>query len=157
MKNATAFRWIVAGAVIAAMLASVASFRADAQSEYMRGDRMPYDAFDRMPKTDLEIAGSIIHVGFAPGEMALPKEKVLDWIRMSAKAVATYYGRFPVEQLRLLLVPVGGARLRGGTTWGYPGAAIRIPLGRDSTEDVLRRHWGIGHETVHTALPDMNC
>ena len=43
-------------------------FRADAQSEYMRGDRMPYDAFDRLPKTDLEVPGGTIHVAFAPGE-----------------------------------------------------------------------------------------
>jgi hypothetical protein len=88
--------------------------------------------------------------------MALPKEKILDWIRMSAKAVAMYYGRFPVDQLRLLLVPVDGARIRGGTTWGYRGAAIRIPIGRDSTEEVLRRDWVMVHEMVHTALPDMD-
>jgi hypothetical protein len=156
MKNATAFRWIVAGAVIAAMLGGLVSFRADAQSEYMRGDRMPYDAFDRLPQTDLEIAGSTIHVAFAPGDIALPREKVLDWIRTSAKAVSTYYGRFPVSSLRLLLVPVEGARIRGGTTWGYRGAAIRIPLGRDSTEDVLRRDWVMVHEMVHTALPDLD-
>src|SRR6185437_15110433 len=43
----------------------------------------------------------------------------------------------------------------GGTTWGYHGAAIRIPLGRDSTEDVLQRDWVMVHEMVHTALPDM--
>jgi hypothetical protein len=156
MKNATAFRWIVAGAVIAAMLASVISFRADAQSEYMRGDRMPYDAFDRLPKTDLEVSGSTIHVAFAPGTIALPGEKIFDWIKMSAKAVSTYYGRFPVSSLRLLIVPVDGARVRGGTTWGYRGAAIRLPFGRDSTEDDLRRDWVIVHEMVHTALPDLD-
>src|SRR5258708_11442610 len=156
MKNATAFRWIVAGAVLAAMLASALSFRADAQSEYMRGDRMPYDAFDRLPKTDLEVPGGTIHVAFAPGDIALPREKLLDWVRMSAKAVTTYYGRFPVNSLRLLLVPVDGARIRGGTTWGYRGAAIRIPLGRDSTEDVLRRDWVMVHGMVHTALPDLD-
>src|SRR5712664_1460876 len=103
MKAAGAFRWTVAAAVLAAMLASAISFRADAQSEYMRGDRMPYDAFDRLPKTDLEISGGTIHVGFAPGDMTLPREKLLDWVRMSAKAAATYYGRFPVSSLRLLL------------------------------------------------------
>jgi hypothetical protein len=138
------------------MLASAVSFRAVAQSEFMRGDRMPYDAFDRLPKTELEIGGGVIQVGFAPGEMSLPQEKVLDWVRMSAKAVTTYYGRFPVDKLRLLLVPVDGARIRGGTTWAYRGAAIRIPLGRDSTEEVLRRDWVMVHEMVHTALPDMN-
>ena len=156
MRNTVAFRWVVVGAVIATMLASAISFRADAQSEYMRGDRMPYDAFDRLPKTDLEIAGGTIHVAFAPGDIILPTEKVLDWIRMSAQAVSAYYGRFPVTSLKLLLVPVDGARIRGGTTWGYRGAAIRIPLGRESTEDVLRRDWVMVHEMVHTALPDLD-
>jgi hypothetical protein len=141
MKAAGAFRWTVAAAVLAAMLASALSFRADAQSEYMRGDRMPYDAFERLPGTDLDVSGGTIHVAFAPGDITLPQEKLLGWIRMSARAVTTYYGRFPVASLRLLLVPVDGGRIRGGTTWGYRGAAIRIPLGRDSTEDVLQRDW----------------
>jgi hypothetical protein len=156
MRKVRAISWIVIAIFLTALFVSPIAFRADAQSEYMRGDRMPYDAFDRLPRTDLEIAGSIIHVGFAPGDMTLPKEKILDWIRMSAKAVTTYYGRFPVSSLRLLLVPVDGARIRGGTTWGYRGAAIRIPIGRDSTEDVLRRDWVIVHEMVHTALPDLD-
>ena len=118
MKNLGGINWVIVAAILTAMPANLISFRANAQSEYLRGDRMPYDAFDRLPKADLEIEGSTIHVGFAPGEMMLPREKVLDWVRMSARAVATYYGRFPVEQLRLLLVPVDGARIRGGTTWG---------------------------------------
>src|SRR4029079_17932917 len=53
-------------------------------------------------------------------------------------------------------VRVGGGRILGGTTWGYRGAAIRIPLGRDSTEEVLRRDWVMVHEMVHTALPDLD-
>ena len=113
---------IVAAAVLAAMLANLIPFRAGAQSDLMRGDRMPYDAFDRLPRTDIEISGSTIRVGFAPGDMTLPKEKILDWVRMSAKAVTTYYGRFPVEQLRLLLVPVDGARIRA-----EPPGAIAAP------------------------------
>jgi hypothetical protein len=156
MNNAKPLRWIVASAVVAAMLAGAVSFRADAQTEYMRGDRMPYDAFDRLPKTDLDIAGGAIHVAFAPGDIALPRETLLNWIRMSAKAVSIYYGRFPVSSLKLLLVPVEGGRIQGGTTWGYRGAAIRIPLGRDSTEAVLRRDWVMVHEMVHTALPDLD-
>jgi hypothetical protein len=156
MRCTARFRGIVVVAITAAALAGVLSFRADAQSDYMRGDRMPYDAFDRLPKTDLEVSGGTIHVAFAPGEIALPREKVFDWIKASARAVSTYYGRFPVSSLRLLLVPVDGARVRGGTTWGYRGAAIRLPLGRDSTEADLKRDWVIVHEMVHTALPDLD-
>jgi hypothetical protein len=143
-------------AITATLLACVGmSTTADAQSEFMRGERMPYEAFDKLPKTDIEIAGGAIHVGFAPGELALPKERILDWVRTSAKAVSTYYGRFPVKSLRLLLVPVDGPRVRGGTTWGYRGAAIRVLVGRDSNEEALRRDWVLVHEMVHTALPDM--
>jgi hypothetical protein len=155
MKNTAASRWIVLAVVLAVALAGVASFRADAQSEFMRGNRMPYDAFDQLPKTDLEVPGGVIHVGFAPGDLALPRETVLDWIKTSAKAVSTYYGRFPVSSLKLLMVPVNGPRVRGGTTWAYRGAAIRVLLGRDASEDDLRRDWIMVHEMVHLALPDM--
>ena len=103
---------------------------ANAQSEFLRGDRMPYDAFDKLAKTDLDVPGGVVHVGVAPGELALPKDRLLDWVKASAKAVSIYYGRFPVKSLRLLLVPVDGPRVRGGTTWGYRGAALsksRLP------------------------------
>ena len=131
MTKTTASCWIVAAAV---MLAT--PFPAVTQPEFMRGDRMPYDAFDRLPRTDLEIGGGTINVAFAPGEIALPREKVLDWIGISAKAVSTYYGRFPVNSLKLLLVPVDGPRVRGGTTWGYRGAAIRVLIGRNPARTI---------------------
>src|SRR4051812_31916780 len=155
MKRTTPFRVIALAAALVAALAGAFPFLAGAQSEFARGNRMPYDAFEKLPKTDLEISGSIIHVAFAPGEIALPNEKVLDWVRTSAKAVATYYGRFPVKELKLLIVPVDGPRVRGGTTWAYRGAAIRVMLGRDSSEADLRRDWVMVHEMVHLALPDL--
>lgn len=155
MKNVLAFRWIVLAALIPMALPGAFSSRSGAQSE-LRGDRMPYDAFDKLIKTDLDVPGGVIHVAFAPGDIALPREKVLDWVRASAKAVSTYYGRFPVNSLKLLIVPVDGSRVRGGTTWGYRGAAIRVLLGRDSGEDDLRRDWILVHEMVHLALPDMD-
>lgn len=154
MNRPAAFRTIVLAVAMLAAAAGPMTFRADAQSEYMRGNRMPYDAFDRLPKTDLEVPGGVIHVAFAPGEIALSKEKVRDWIRMSARAATTYYGRFPVGELKLLIVPVNGLA-RGGTTWAYRGAAIRIMLGRDADEDALRRDWVMVHEMVHLALPDL--
>jgi hypothetical protein len=155
MKHAERSHWIVAAAVMATVLLGVAASRVNAQSEFLRGDRMPYDAFDKLAKTDLDVAGGVIHVAFAPGDIALPKDKVLDWVTTSAKAVSTYYSRFPVNSLKLLIVPVDGPRVRGGTTWGYRGAAIRVLLGRDSSEDDLRQDWVMVHEMVHLALPDM--
>lgn len=155
MRSPGTFR--LAALAVAALLAPVGgATQSSAQSELMRGDRMPYDAFDRMPKTDLDVPSGVIHVAFGAGEFALPKAKILEWVAASAQAVSIYYGRFPVNSLRLLLVPVEGQRVRGGTTWGYRGAAIRIPLGRDAGMDDLRRDWVLVHEMVHLALPDMD-
>jgi hypothetical protein len=153
MKQASALRSVALSAVL--LLSGVLATQTSAQSELMRGDRMPYDAFDRMPKTDLDVPSGVIHIAFGAGEFALPKAQILQWVAASAKAVATYYGRFPVKSLRLLFVPVEGSRVRGGTTWGYRGAAIRIPLGRDAGMDDLKRDWVMVHEMVHLALPDM--
>src|SRR6267378_5082455 len=155
MKHVERSHWIVAAAVMTPVLLGVVASRVNAQSEFLRGDRMPYDAFDKLAKTDLDVAGGVIHVAFAPGDIALPKDKVLDWVTTSAKAVSTYYSRFPVNSLKLLIVPVDGPRVRGETPWGYRGAAIRVLLGRDSSEDDLRRDWVMVHEMVHLALPDM--
>jgi hypothetical protein len=155
MKKSRALRLIALPTIAAALLAGALATRTGAQSDLMRGDRMPYDAFDRMPKTDLDVSSGVIHVAFAAGDLALPKEKILEWVAASAKAVSIYYGRFPVNSLKLLFVPVDGSRVRGGTTWGYRGAAIRIPLGRDATMDDLKRDWVMVHEMVHLALPDM--
>jgi hypothetical protein len=156
MRQLGAFRLIALSATAAALLAGALLTRSSAQSDLMRGDRMPYDAFDRMPKTDLDVPSGAIHIAFAADEFALPKSKILEWVSASAKAVSIYYGRFPVKSLRLLFVPVDGSRVRGGTTWAYRGAAIRIPLGRDAGIDDLKRDWVMVHEMVHLALPDMD-
>jgi len=156
VRSIPTYRLIAAAILVAIIIIGIASCHVAAQSEFMRGDRMPYDAFDKLPKIDLEVGDATIHVGFAPGEMALPKAKILDWVQMSARAVSTYYGRFPVRSLRLLLVPVDGPRVRGGTTWGYRGAAIRVLIGREASEHDLKRDWVMVHEMVHTALPDLD-
>jgi len=154
MRVIEKFHRIVSAAVVALLLPGWFASRAEAQSE-SRGDRMPYDIFDKLPKTDIDVPGGVVHVAFAPGEIALPRDRILDFVRTSAKAVSTYYGRFPVSSVKLLIVPVDGPRVRGGTTWGYRGAAIRLMLGRDASEDDLRRDWVLVHEMTHLALPEM--
>jgi hypothetical protein len=153
MKRPSGFPFVASIAV--ALLLAGALLQSRAQSQDLRGDRMPYDTFDRLAKTDIDVPEGIVHVAFAPGEMALPKAKILDWVRKSAHAVSVYYGRFPVKSVKLLFVPVDGPRVRGGTTWGYRGAAIRVLLGREANEDDLRNDWMLVHEMVHLALPDM--
>jgi hypothetical protein len=136
------------------LLGAVACLPARAQSEFT-GERMPYDAFDKLPTTELTVADSVLKVGFAPGALALPRSTLLAWIETSAKAVALYYGKFPVPSARILLVPTAGRGVRGGKAFGYRGGAIRLMVGSGSTQTALDRDWQAVHEMVHLALPEV--
>ena len=79
----------------------------------------------------------------------------MSWIKRSAQAVTVYYGRFPVASARILLVPVAGHGIRGGQAFGYRGAAIRLLVGKETSEADLVRDWKAVHEMVHLALPEV--
>lgn len=127
-----------------------------ARSEFIGNDRMPYAAFDRLPHTPIHVANATLLLGFAPGDLALPHERIQTWIEHSATIVAKFYGRYPVDAARILIVPVEGGGVRGGTTWAYRGAAIRLAVGSRATNGDLEQDWMIVHEMVHLALPDMD-
>src|SRR5262249_27127306 len=92
-------------------------------------------------------------VATAPGQLDLHQQALLDWIAASARAVSAYYGRFPVSRVRVLVIPGSGRGIRGGTTYGYRGAAIKVTVGRETQAEDLVRDWVMTHEMVHLALP----
>jgi Peptidase of plants and bacteria len=104
----------------------------------------------------LEIGGGRLEVAFAPGEFALSRSEIMDWIASCAQAVAGYYGRFPVERVRILVRSVDGVGVRGGRAFGHDGAAIRFSLGRESQGMHLERDWVLTHEMVHLAFPSVD-
>jgi hypothetical protein len=137
------------------LIAAVACTPANAQSEFL-GERFPYDRFDLLTTTPINVGGGTLNVGFAPGELALPRSAFKAWLEKSAKAVSVYFGKFPVTSARILIVPVPGRGVQGGTTFGYRGAAIRLVVGSDVTEADLADDWKAVHEMTHLALPDVD-
>ena len=133
---------------------SAAPTSARCQSSFT-GQRMPYEAFDQLSTTPIQVGGGTINVGFAPGTFVLPQETLLAWLKKSAEAVTVYYGRFPVKSARLLIVPVSGRGVQGGTAFGYRGPAIRLLVGMNSSQADLDADWKAVHEMVHLALPDL--
>lgn len=119
-------------------------------------DRMPYDAFDQLPKTHLRSGSSDLIVAFAPGSMDLDQERVRKWIGQRADIVAGYYGRFPVDEARILVIPINGSGVRSGTSYGWRGAALKVYVGESTTEEELAEDWILVHEMVHFAFPSMD-
>jgi hypothetical protein len=127
--------------------------RAQDSPDVYLGDRMPFAAFDRLPADRLEVPGGEITVAVAPGALQLPRAALLAWIRQSASAVAGYYGRFPAERVRLLVVPAPGRGVTSGKSWGHRGAAVRIVVGAQATAADLAGDWILIHELTHLAFP----
>ena len=141
--------------LILAMWLAAAATPAAAQEQFLsRG--MPYAAFDALPAIEMPVPGGVLRIGFAEGDLALPRQAILDWIARSARAVSIYFGQFPARETRVLIVPVDGRGVRGGQAFGYRGAAIRIRVGRDTDARALDRDWVLVHEMIHLALPNLD-
>jgi hypothetical protein len=107
----------------------------------------------------LSIGGATIEVDLAPGPMDVQPSQIISWIERAARAVTIYYGRFPVQKVRVRVVPDSGQDDSiHGTTWGDVGGfqgVTRMRLGRHVTEQDLADDWTMTHEFVHMALSSL--
>jgi len=107
---------------------------------------------------EVKVRGGVLQVDFAEGQLDQPQD-ILRRIQSAASAVETYYGRFPVPRVRILVVPVAGRRgVVQGTTWGdmagFPGMT-RLRVGEHTTDEDLRDDWTTTHELVHMGFPTL--
>ncbi len=87
----------------------------------------------------------------------LPRTALLDWVDRAARAVAAYYGQFPVPQARIRIRMAEGRRgVFNGRTFGEHGAFTTIAVGQHITAEELLDDWMMTHEMVHYAFPDMD-
>lgn len=121
-------------------------------NDYADGESI-YAALRRTHATRLEIGGGRLDVALVGDIAGVDQQRVMSWVRQSAVAVSTYFGRFPVQRAGLLLVAEPGERIHTGTTFGYAGSAIRVHVGRSAGEAAFREDWILVHEMTHLALP----
>jgi hypothetical protein len=108
---------------------------------------------------ELKIGGGTLQVDFAAGPLDLSQDAIFDHVRAAASAITAYYGRFPVDRARVLIVPVpDGHGIMQGTTWGdmagFPGMT-RVRIGQHATLDDLKDDWMMTHELDHMAFPSL--
>ena len=78
----------------------------------------------------------------------------IPWLRIrSASVVGHYYGRFPVPELQIALIPVAGKGVKNGKAFGFGEAVINVRVGVESDRQDLLDDWIMVHEMIHFALP----
>ena len=90
-----------------------------------------------------------------PSQQAQSAALLTEWTQRSATIVAHYFGQFPVAEVRIVVIPVDGTRVAGGTTFGTPAPLIRVRVGSQVDAAALLNDWVLVHEMTHLALPDI--
>ncbi len=118
--------------------------------------RICHEDTTQTPQARVELEGGSIWVDFDPNEYEIPRDVLWKWITDAGRAVAAYYGRFPVKQCLLRITPTHGRGARWGEASGHGKMpTVSIVLGRQSKPEDLAEDWTLTHELVHTAFPSM--
>ena len=105
----------------------------------------------------ISVPGGTIELTIEERPKSIPEAALESWIERSARAVAAYYGRFPVERLDLAIRAGGSSGVSGGRTQGWgKSPRIRLYVADDATEKDLSTDWQLVHEMVHLALPSLS-
>lgn len=104
----------------------------------------------------IEIGGGKIEIEFESTTPDFPRALVTTWVTTAARAVAKYYGRFPVERVEIRIREVAGDRIDSGRTFGArDGGVITVSVGRSTTAPHFDSDWLMTHEMVHLAFPSV--
>jgi hypothetical protein len=103
----------------------------------------------------MNIGGATIDVSLDPAAPADLHQLVLDWIATAARAVTTYYTKFPVPQVAIAVKLQDGKGVDSGRAFGWEHAHISIAVGRSTTAAGFADDWTITHEMVHLAFPSV--
>jgi len=106
--------------------------------------------------TTYQVGHSSINVQIDQGALQVSNQDLMQWVHWASDSVTAYFGRFPVPNLNLRIIPSDGRGVRGGKTFGEKdGGAIRIHVGDETIMAGLRNDWMLTHEMVHLAFPSV--
>lgn len=108
------------------------------------------------PGPRLEVPGGVVEVVFDGRPALVSEQELVAWVEGAARAVAAYYGTYPVSRVVLTIHGGGPGKISSGRTVGRRGfATIAISVGDAATPADLKTNWEIVHEMVHLAFPSM--
>jgi hypothetical protein len=104
----------------------------------------------------VSVPGGRIEVSILGEPRRVSRAHLLSWVEGSARAVASYYGEFPVPGVRVTIKAQGKGKVSDGQALGNAsGAWITISAGEDTRASDLGKDYELTHEMVHLAFPSM--
>ncbi|MGR9091245.1 MAG: hypothetical protein ACU85U_11765 [Gammaproteobacteria bacterium] len=109
----------------------------------------------RLVNTVIDIQGKALRVTVVGDASATLAVMLRDWVGAGARTVAGLYGRFPVDDVQVLVIPLGrntdpvpwGEVVRGG------GDTVHLYVDGSRRLDELNANWVLCHELSHLLHP----
>jgi hypothetical protein len=114
----------------------------------------PYSAFGPLRVRTLE-PGARIDLTIGPGNLTLSDDELVSWTTNAARAITGYFGRFPMAEALVIVVPSRGRWVGEGKTLSGGGGAIFMRVGEKASLAALRDDWVLVHEMTHLAFPSV--
>ncbi|MEZ4362497.1 MAG: hypothetical protein R3B48_20065 [Kofleriaceae bacterium] len=115
----------------------------------------PYSAFGALTSRSVDVPGGALQLAISDGATEVPRDEIVQWVARRARAVAGYWGRFPMPGALVLLAVTPGARIGGGKTLAGGGGTVVLRVGARASEAHFQRDWVLVHELVHLGFPSV--
>jgi hypothetical protein len=117
----------------------------------------PYSVFGPLRSRTVMTDGdrTKIEMAIAPGPLTLTDDELASWTSDCARAIVTYFGRFPMSEALVILVPSRGRWVGEGKTLSGGGGAIFMRVGERAPIRALRDDWVLVHEMTHLTFPSV--
>lgn len=112
-------------------------------------------AFGRFDVEHLVVGGGRLRVARLEGRLGVDAQELRRWIRASAEAVSSLYGRFPAERTTVIVMPVayGPEAVEFGRVRRGGGPSITLLVRANAGLESLLRDWVAVHELAHLLIP----
>jgi hypothetical protein len=113
----------------------------------------PYAAFGPLTARTIEVATEKLTLARAPGRLALDDGELATYAKGAADAVAGYFGRFPMNDALILIVPSRGRWMGEARALAGGGGGIFMRIGEDAPARAYAADWVLVHEMIHFGFP----
>ena len=108
-----------------------------------------WEMADNSRSSWFESGGAQIQLEIKGGEPSVGRDRVLQWVKMAAKAVGGFYGRFPVKHLFVAVNLEGNGHVSEDGK-AFSGSRIQVRLGSGTSARDLNDDWVLTHEMCST-------
>jgi len=104
---------------------------------------------------DVSVSGGHVKLEIGNPASAALHASLVKWTDHAGRAVAAYYGAYPVHGATVRVTLGSGREAADGESFGWEGPVVTVTVGRAATDASLSDDWILTHEMLHLAFPSL--